>query len=683
MKFQPVMTPGGHLIVEATDATSLFDERTISDSLQNEIRAAFALSSAAGLVCLVTQAGSVALPGSFVYWRDFAQSSLRPAFNLEPEALQHAVRGRPSAEASAFLLPSDETLRRLVENVPPMQGIEYITPEVLARLWRELQHFVLQQAGESADGAEAYLKRIDPLRSLLGRVTFHLAENRRNSDRPFAFLATYSTRISAEAKLQHLPLAEALQQYAGSKAQDKLTALLRPVQQAAAESPLVREFLDSRRLFQPQALTIREAHRFLTEVPMMEAAGLAVRVPNWWRAKQAPRPAVQLRIGERPVSEVGVEGLLDFQVDLALEGEPLTEDERDQLLQATEGLAFLRGQWVEVDPQKLREALDHWRLVEEEYADGISFVNGMRMLAGLPTEGEVAPVDVAEWTRISAGDWLGDILRQLRDPSGTVDCQPGQDLQATLRPYQVDGVRWLWFMTRLGLGGCLADDMGLGKTIQVIDLLLMLKRESQVPARRKSSSSSPAPSLLVVPASLVGNWKAEFERFAPTLRVLYAHRSESDRDLLDSLATSTRKVLQQYDAVVTTYGLARRTRWAQEMGWSVIVLDEAQAIKNASSAQSRSMRRLKGTARIALSGTPVENHLGELWSLFDFCCPGLLGNSSQFKKFAKTLSSQQQGNAYAPLRKLVRPYILRRLKTDPEVIAAVPAKVELRDECTR
>jgi non-specific serine/threonine protein kinase len=246
-------------------------------------------------------------------------------------------------------------------------------------------------------------------------------------------------------------------------------------------------------------------------------------------------------------------------------------------------------------------------------------------------------------------------------------------LRATLRPYQSDGVRWLWFMTRLGLGACLADDMGLGKTIQVIDLLLQRVREQ--------GGKHPGPSLLVVPASLVGNWKQELARFAPSLRVFFAHRSECGADELARISANPRRELANFDLVVTTYGLVRRAHWLGKVDWQLVVLDEAQAIKNHASAQTKAVKKLKSSGRIVLTGTPVENQLGDLWSLFDFCSPGLLGNAAQFKQYVKRLNKQQDAQAFGALRRLVRPYILRRMKTDPRIVPDLPEKTEMRAEC--
>jgi non-specific serine/threonine protein kinase len=554
-----------------------------------------------------------------------------------------------------------------------MRGLEYLTGELLRTLWNELRERVVTEAAKHAAGPAGYLSELNPLWHLLGRVTFHLAENKRDPDRPFAFLATYTHRLSGQARLQHLPLADALKTYAGTRDRGRLASLLEPVERAAEKSPLVRELLDSKALFAPQAWPIRQAHRFLVESPRMEEAGVVVRVPDWWSARRPSRPQVQLRIGSKAPSGIGMEGLLDFEVGVALDGQTLTADERRQLLAGAEGLVFLRGKWVEADGEQLQQALAHWKELEKQHERGIGFIEGMRLLAGARLEGGEASDPVAGWSRVTAGAWLHEILERIRRPETVESCLPGRDLAATLRPYQADGVRWLWFMTELGLGACLADDMGLGKTIQVIDLLLGRKRAAAGAAR--------VPSLLVVPASLIGNWKQELARFAPLLKPFFAHRSETDADELAAVSSDPARRLAPYDLVLTTYGLVRRQEWLVDVKWPLVILDEAQAIKNASSAQARSVKTIPAAGRIVLTGTPVENHLGDLWSIFDFCCPGLLGNAGQFKSFVKRLNQRQDAEAFGALRQLVRPYILRRLKTDPKIVPELPEKTEIRAEC--
>jgi hypothetical protein len=664
MSLSLAITPGSHLRVE-DDALA----PALLEDIASRLRQAFCAASAEGLLALASADLSGELPAAFVFWRDFARAFFNRICQLGEVGL---------SQWSAVAEPSGEESAQWISEAPPMRGLEYLTAATLGQLWRALRDLAIDRAQEHKAGPADWLNTVNPLWHLVGRVTFHLAENKRDPQRPFAFLATFTHKISSRSTLQHLPLAEALKSYARTKDQAKLASLLEPVRRAAEKSTLVRALLGSKALFAPQAWTIGQAHQFLMEATRIEEAGVVVRLPNWWSPRAPTRPQVHVRVGSNKKSTLGLDQILDFQVDIALDGAPLSEEERRQLLESTEGLVLLRGKWVEVDGAQLREALDHWRQLEREHAQGISFIDGMRLLAGArldASDGEATPL--ADWSRVSAGDWLRQTLDRLRHPETIEACRPGVDLRATLRPYQVDGVRWLWFMTELGLGGCLADDMGLGKTVQVIDLLLIRKRQ----ATQAGNGKQRCPSLLVVPASLIGNWRQELARFAPTLRVFFAHRSETSVEELSKMATAPAKGLADVDLVVTTYGLSRRQDWLQKMRWPLVILDEAQAIKNAGASQTRAVKKLGAGCRLALTGTPVENHLGDLWSLFDFCCPGLLGSAKQFKHYVKQLGERQDAKAFGALRRLVGPYILRRLKTDPNIVPELPDKTEMRTEC--
>jgi non-specific serine/threonine protein kinase len=240
-----------------------------------------------------------------------------------------------------------------------------------------------------------------------------------------------------------------------------------------------------------------------------------------------------------------------------------------------------------------------------------------------------------------------------------------------LRPYQRHGVAWLHFLSGLGLGACLADDMGLGKTIQVLALLL---RE------RPAGGAAAGPSLLVVPASLLGNWRAEAARFAPSLRLVFLHPAEADRADLERIERDPAGQLSSADLAVTTYSMLARQAWLTQVDWRLVIVDEAQAIKNPGTNQSRAVKKLPARARVALTGTPVENRLGDLWSIFDFLNPGLLGSAKVFKSFVADLNARPH-DQFAPLRRLVAPYILRRMKTDRSIIADLPDKVETTRFC--
>lgn len=685
MNLRICVSPHGRLLCEpiadeAGDSSGTAAELT--DGSARLLCESFRQSSAEGLLLLAEPRVAETLPPDLLFWREDARRFFQAVCQLDEERLADFAAAK---SGSSLQKQDDLALAVLIAEAPPMRGLEYLTPEVLRRLWDELAELVRRRGAETDGGLPAFLRAVNPFQHLLGRVTFHLAENKRDESRPFAFMATYSHRMSARAAVQHLPLAQALKQYAGERDQAKLAELLAPVRAAADGSAVVKELLASRALFQPQAWPISQAYRFLREVPAMEQSGLVVRVPDWWKARKPPRPQVQVRIGDQRSSQIGADGLLDFSVDLALDGELLSDAERKKLLAATDGLLLLRGKWVEVNRDQLQEALSHWQQLQNQQAGGIDFLKGMRLLAGAPLDADDTSVDVtADWVGITAGDWLRETLEQLRDPSGVVGCSPGEGLNATLRPYQTDGVRWLWFMTRLGLGACLADDMGLGKTIQVIDLLLRLQDGSKTIGRIspiRPIKPASVSSLLIVPASLVGNWKLELARFAPQLKCFFAHRSECDAETLDRVAKKPAGELKDFDLVVTTYTLARKADWITAMRWKLVVLDEAQAIKNVSSAQTKAVKKLDAAGRIVLTGTPVENQLGDLWSLFDFCCPGLLGSAKQFKDFVKRLNKQQDAHAYGALRRLVQPYILRRMKTDPNIVPDLPEKTEMRAEC--
>ncbi|RKY10153.1 MAG: ATP-dependent helicase, partial [Planctomycetota bacterium] len=340
------------------------------------------------------------------------------------------------------------------------------------------------------------------------------------------------------------------------------------------------------------------------------------------------------------------------------------------------GLVWFKGQWVEVDRAKLQEAVDHWQKLQCQHQEGeISFIEGMRLLAGASSDlRDEEHVDQERpWVHILAGDTMRQLLSDLRDPANLRDADFDNAVRATLRPYQQQGIAWLNLLTQLGLGACLADDMGLGKTLQVLALLSAFGQNS-------SKTKKTGPSLLVIPASLLGNWKQEAQKFTPSLKLTFLHPAENDRKVIDKIADAPEKKLAGTDLAVTTYSMLTRQEWLKEITWNIVILDEAQAIKNPSTRQSKAAKKLSACSRIALTGTPVENRIGDLWSLLDFLNPGLLGSASVFKKFVKDLQKRDT-DQFGPLRQLTGPYILRRLKTDKTIISDLPEKIETSSYC--
>lgn len=622
--------------------------------------------AALGLLELAGEKWEAAPSAGLGFWRGFSRDYLT--------ALCHTA-GLETDAAARVQEPEADDWRALAERVPPMKGLEYLTPEVLSRLWAALDARARREAAAHPAGPSGWLKDRDPNWRLVGRVTFHLAENKRNPDRPFAFMATYTGRLSDQSKPQYVPLGRALQEYAGRKNRNALLRLLSPVQAASEKSPLIRRMVESGEIYRPQAWTPRDAYGFLKEIPLFEASGVIVRVPDWWKDGRPARPRVSVTVGEKKSVVLGLDSLLDFSVQASLDGVALTEEEWKMLAGSSPGLVSLRGKWVEVDPGRLSELMAHWKRVEKDAGrDGLTFLQAMRLLAGVegPERAEESAPDAPEWFGVRAGRSLEAMLEALRSPERlkASASDPGRDLRAVLRPYQREGIGWLYFLAKLGLGACLADDMGLGKTIQLLGLLLLLRREAPADA---------PPALLVVPASLVANWKAEIERFVPSLRVLYAHPSETPASEWEARLEDVRKKAR-LDLVITTYGILQRTLLFRGRTWSLAALDEAQAVKNPATRQARAVKEVKAPRRVVLTGTPVENRLSDLWSIFDFLNPGLLGSERAFGSYAKGLS-QRGPDGYRPLRALVRPYILRRLKTDKKVIADLPEKTEVRAFC--
>ncbi|MCB0411981.1 MAG: DEAD/DEAH box helicase, partial [Bdellovibrionales bacterium] len=556
-----------------------------------ELVNAFHAGSGAGLLYLDLATDAVTEDPTFAYWKDFARLYLS-LFAATPNLEKRDLKNDPVK----FDLPPDD-LKRFLAMLPPMKGAEYVDAAALARLWNEMAsqlHSDILRLGKSV--AEYFTNRHSSI-NLLGRVCFHLAENKNSLDTPFAFLATYAHQTSSEGKLQHVPLHQALKEYSGSKNKAVLLRLLSPIQKASKESPFIYQLVHSGDIYETLAWTPKEAHSFLKDIPIFEKAGIAVRVPNWWRPKQPNRPQVSINLGEKSPSRMGLDALVDFNMSVVLGDQELSQKEIQDLLKASENLVFFKGQWVEVDQEKLGEILANWKTATRSVGDGLSFGEAMRLLSGVEGGIAGAPVDGEQsFTRVVPGKWLSETLDEIRNPE--IDLKVDQvlksNLQTDLRPYQKQGVAWLYHLNQMRLGGILADDMGLGKTIQVLSLLLL----------RRHLTGGDFKSLLVVPASLIGNWKAELSRFAPSLKFWIAHPSGNGYGQPKQI---------DFDIAITTYGSIAKIGWASDIGWGLIIADEAQAIKNPSAKQTKALKAVKAEHRLALTGTPVENHLSDLW----------------------------------------------------------------------
>ena len=406
------------------------------------------------------------------------------------------------------------------------------------------------------------------------------------------------------------------------------------------------------------------AYHFLAQAaPALDEAGFGVMLPSWWDKRRqlgltasASTPVDGVVVG---TSRFGRNQLVDFRWQLAVGDDTLTEEEIAALAKAKAPLVRLRGQWVAVDPEQLRRGLD---FLAQDRTGQTTAAEVMRLAAAYPDDLDT-PLPL---TQVTADGWLGDFLSGAA-PESMRPVEPPPHFLARLRPYQQRGLSWLAFLSGLGLGACLADDMGLGKTVQLLAL----------EAANRAEDPAGGPTLLLCPMSLVGNWQREAARFAPGLRV-YAHHGPErlHGEELDAQLGDT-------DLVVTTYATA--TRDVEELAghdWRRVVLDEAQAIKNSLSHSAQAVKRLRAAHRVALTGTPVENRLAELWSIVDFLNPGMLGSSDQFRaRYAIPVERHGQTEPAQRLRTVTRPYVLRRLKTDPAIISDLPDKIEIKQYC--
>ncbi|MBX6750782.1 MAG: DEAD/DEAH box helicase family protein [Micromonosporaceae bacterium] len=450
--------------------------------------------------------------------------------------------------------------------------------------------------------------------------------------------------------------------------EDRATALLRYARREPREvlleglgraRRLHPDLDDALRDGQPAGMTLDTpgAYRFLRNAPLLIEAGFGVLLPAWWQRR--PELGLTLSVHTRQTTAAvlrdrtaDLNAIVDYRWELSLGDERLTAAELAELAQASVPLVRLRGRWMYLDPDRLRAGL----VFLQRGGEGqLSAGEAVRLVHQLAEAGPPLPI-----RDVDGEGWLADLLTgRAGERLELID--PPASLSATLRPYQRRGLSWLAFLDRLGVGALLADDMGLGKTVQVLALEAWLRDQGPRP-----------PTLVVCPLSVLGNWQSEIARFTPSLRVTVHHGASRSGDLTAA------------DLVLTTYGTAAKDvdRLA-EVQWDRVVLDEAQHVKNSASLTARAIRRFPARHRIALTGTPVENQLSELWSIMDFLNPGAWGPAGVFRaRYGVPIERYRDEQAAARLRRLTRPYVLRRLKTDDQVIADLPARLERIVWCT-
>ncbi len=531
----------------------------------------------------------------------------------------------------------DLVIDQLILRKPYMLGDHYIDETYL----RHFFNIIINQYNlETKD----YDKPLDDYfnerlhKEPVGRVFFHLVENA-NGQLPFAFLATYS-QILDNHKIKQIPLIKALDQYRDDN--ETLVKLLSTVDKASKQSAFINDLIQSGELMHPLAFTAKEAYTFLKEIPIYEECGIVCRIPRWFKQKSSSL-SVNVTVGEKAKSFVGMDSLISFDVNITVNGEILTQDELQQIIQENDGLMMIKGKWVEINHEELQKILDKYQEIQDELADGLTLKDALNMQLQQSSDNS--------YVSFTNGQWLQDTFKELYHP--TINPDIDEHVNATLREYQKIGVSWLSYMQSLGFGACLADDMGLGKTLQVLAML------SQDCSKDKRT-------LLIVPASLLSNWENEIKKFVPQLSYKILHPSNKKKDL----------DIEGYQLIITTYSMVSKYDVLTQNKWDIEILDEAQNIKNPRTKQTKAVKNINSSFKLALTGTPIENNLMDLWSLFDYLNSGLLGNEKEFKTFVKNINKNNGG--YQKLRNMTQPFILRRLKTDKNIISDLPDKIEMK-----
>ncbi|HEX5597124.1 MAG TPA: DEAD/DEAH box helicase [Micromonosporaceae bacterium] len=627
------------LVARGRTLPGIDGDRAIWRPLLTGADAAWARSLALALPPAVRAAAADTAPGVLVaeVLDTFTDSAARAAL--------HGVRLVDNRHGSG----ADAAVRVWLRALTGRQRTFTVTPSALATLTKELNTWQRDAAGSPV---RACFRLVEPAPEPADggaaddrwRVEFALQA----ADEPSLVVGAeriWASRGGLDALARHL-----------DAPQETLLAEL------GRASRLWPELEEALRTATPEAVDLdtEGAHRFLRDgAPVLHAAGFGVLLPSWWQrpgARLGARLQARTRTAPGAVasrSALGLESLVDYRWELALGDQPLSADELAALAKLKTPLVRLRGQWVELDAKRLAAGL---RLLRA----GGSMTVGELLQVGLSLQDDPDAPPVLE---VTVDGPLGDLLAgRAEQDLGPVDEPPG--FRGMLRPYQKRGLAWLSFLQSLGLGGILADQMGLGKTVQILALLA-------------SRDSGAGPTLLVCPMSLVGNWQREAATFTPELRVHVHHGAERARGEVFAEA------IRDADLVITTYSIAARDATTLvEIPWHRIVIDEAQAIKNAATRQATAVRSLPARHRIAVTGTPVENRLADLWSIMEFVNPGLLGGAATFRKrYAEPIERHGDEETAERLRRITGPFVLRRLKTDKTIISDLPEKLETEVLC--
>ena len=544
----------------------------------------------------------------------------------------------PFAKSPFSISFSDSELNDLVGRVPFLIGSENVKAVWVQRILNTVDRACATEINNRGGLPESYFKERNIDIIIPSRIFFHLVENKQGK-LPFAFLATYSSMT--ENGIKFYPLKNALSDLKDEPVQ--LGKIMSIITTVAQKSSYINELINSGKLFYPLQVNEEDAYTFLKETSLYEENGIVCRIPKWYSDNSCK---IQYDFKEHLWEKMIFQGVFftkltinHFSPELFYHGIPITIEEIKELLSRQEGLEFIKGRWVENNHDQLEDLLFQY---EELSKDGTSLLDILKNKSGYAGFSE--PKRTIE-IEITHAEWLDHLFEKKIEQLPEVSIP--EPFTSILRRYQMDAVRWCYQMYHFGFGVCLADDMGLGKTLEVLAFLKKIRADG---LKRI---------LAIVPATLVDNWKNEIQKFDLDIDV-FTLRGNNEPSGSGCNAFLT----------LTTYQTAIRSDYIDRVNWDCVILDEAQAIKNYYTLQAKKVKSLHSKMRIAMTGTPIENSLLELWSIFDFINPGLLGTRQEFTKFYLSESADK-------LKSLIDPFILRRLKTDKNIISDLPEKNEI------
>lgn len=625
---------------DATGALGEFGSPEFAASVAN----AFATGFVPGLLNLAFTSTNWRLPASLTYLREFGKAMLTHWVLTE-----RATGVRPGR-------PPEGLIEVWVQVAHENRALENLNGGVLYKIWERVREALVEVLTGGRTLVD-YLAMSDPMWTRVGSIVLRLDDVMEDPARPFMLLSSYYDSITA-AKCG-VTTSLAVPVFGECRVTGLRRYLYELLRKAGTSNGVVRRLFESQEIFSPCYLIPRDAHALVRDKAAIEALGIEVILPRWWKNLKQPEIRVRTRIGAHAPKSIGVDTLLDLHTSYIVGDHELTEAEwRHFVRNQHEGLTRIGNEWVDLLRARIDAAIfASRRIAELKAAGGVTYARALELTAArLPGDETIQNAPSPPDVTFEPGEWLRDAFTAIERRDFRRSAEPDVRLRSTLFSFQRQGLAWLSMLMDVGAGACLADDMGLGKTIQVISLIMALVRRGD-----------PGPHMIVVPASLLTNWQQEFERFAGSLELGVVHGSDVRANDPVPLVT------------LTSYGTLSRREVLQQRRWGLVVLDEAQEIMNPHLQLTHVVKRLQTRMRICLTGTPIENSLTDLWSIMDFLNPGLLGSEPEFRQWCKEQLAGDDG--LAPLRRRVRPFILRRLKTDPEVALDLPRKVEVTVYC--